>query len=43
MIVICLAFFLPLILYLRSLISESIVCKAINNSAGLKGEEFEDE
>lgn len=28
---------LPLIMYLRSLGSESIVCKAINSSAGLTG------
>jgi len=34
---------LPLIMYLRSLGSESIMCKAINNSAGLTGGfEFED-
>jgi len=28
---------LPLIMYLRSLGSESIVCNAINSSAGLTG------
>lgn len=29
--------FIPLIMYLRSLGSESIVCKAIKSSGGLRG------